>query len=192
MGMSRNLRTILLATALAAIAVSVAGATPPSNFAGVVTSRGAATDAFKVTVQEKTTVTQRYKVKVRVKGKIVTRTRTRRVEKTVDVPINTCAASSPCDFATQTVTVQPGGFSGWHHHPGLVLVVVKSGSFVRYSPDCTKQTLNAGQAFAELGEKHVAFVKNEGTTVGELLVAYITPPGAALRTEDNAPATCNP
>jgi hypothetical protein len=186
-----NARIFLLAGVLAAIAASVAGATPPSNFAGVVTSRGATSDTFKVTIPEKVTVTQKYKVKVKVKGKLVTRTRTRRVEKTVDSPINTCGASA-CDVVTQTVTVQPGGFSGWHHHPGLVLVVVKTGSVTRYSMDCTKQPYNAGQAFAELGEKHVAFVKNEGTAIAELMVTYITPPGAALRTEDNAPATCNP
>ena len=91
------------------------------------------------------------------------------------------------------MTIQPGGFSGWHHHPGLVLVVVKTGSVTRYLAEgCAKTTYNAGQAFAELGEKHVAFVRNEGSTVAELLVAYITPPGAALRFDDNAPANCNP
>ncbi|MDQ2969130.1 MAG: hypothetical protein M3R37_12535 [Actinomycetota bacterium] len=190
--------TIWLVVALAAIAASVAGATPPSNFAGVLTSRGVlSTETFKVTIPETVTVTEKYKVKVRVKGKLVTRTRTRQVQKTVDSPVNTCATSTPCDAATQTNTVQPGGFSGWHHHPGLVLVVVKSGSVTRYAPDCTKQTYNAGQGFAELGAghpgtEHTTFVKNEGTTVAELFVAYIAPSGAALRAEDNAPATCNP
>ena len=190
--MRRNLRALLVAVGVAAAATSVAGATPPVNFAGVLTARGAATDTFKVTIPETKTVTQKYKVKVKVKGKLVTRTKTRKVTKTVDTPINTCGPSTACDFATQTVTVQPGGSSGWHHHPGLVLVVVKSGSVTRYLMDCSKVTYNAGQAFAELGEKHVAFVRNEGSATAELMVAYVAPPGAALRVDDNAPSNCNP
>ena len=190
--MRKHLRALLGALALAAAATNIAGATPPVNFTAVLTARGAATDTFKITVPETKTVTQKVKVKVKVKGKLVTRTKTRKVTKTVDTPINTCGPSTACDFATQTVTVQPGGSTGWHHHPGLVLVVVKSGSVTRYLMDCSKATYNPGQAFAELGEKHVAFVRNEGTAVAELMVAFVSPPGAALRIDDNAPANCNP
>ena len=33
------------------------------------------------------------------------------------------------DVVVQTTTYAPGGFSGWHTHPGFVLVVVESGAY---------------------------------------------------------------
>ena len=32
----------------------------------------------------------------------------------------------PTDVRLQRLNVSPGGFSGWHHHPGLVIVTVAS------------------------------------------------------------------
>src|SRR5688572_12229707 len=34
---------------------------------------------------------------------------------------------SPVDFVTQEIVIAPGGSTGWHSHPGPVLVTVKSG-----------------------------------------------------------------
>src|SRR5919202_826104 len=106
--MTRNLRALLVAVAAAAAATSIAGATPPVNFVGVVTARGAATDTFKVTIPETKTVTQKYKVKVKVKGKLVTRTKTRKVTKTVDMPFLSCGGATACDVLVQTITYAPG------------------------------------------------------------------------------------
>ena len=36
------------------------------------------------------------------------------------------------DFVNATVTFEPSGSSGWHSHPGVVLVTVASGSVVAY------------------------------------------------------------
>src|SRR6202795_4656149 len=33
----------------------------------------------------------------------------------------------PTDVMVQTITFQPGGTSGWHFHPGVVILVVESG-----------------------------------------------------------------
>src|SRR3954452_13432447 len=40
------------------------------------------------------------------------------------------------DVAVATVTIEPGGSSGWHHHPGIVAVVVQSGTVTFYDESC--------------------------------------------------------
>src|ERR1700738_378901 len=39
------------------------------------------------------------------------------------------------DIAVLNIGITPGGTSGWHYHPGPVLVVVKSGTITFYSAD---------------------------------------------------------
>jgi quercetin dioxygenase-like cupin family protein len=77
------------------------------------------------------------------------------------------------------VTIQPGGWLGWHSHPGLSLLVVKSGTATFYEADdpCTPVTLPAGQTlFEPAGEVHM--VRNEGAVPLVNLVIQLTPPGA--------------
>jgi quercetin dioxygenase-like cupin family protein len=48
------------------------------------------------------------------------------------------------------VTIQPGGWLGWHSHPGLSFVVVKSGTATFYEADgCTQQVIPTGGTFFE-------------------------------------------
>jgi quercetin dioxygenase-like cupin family protein len=77
------------------------------------------------------------------------------------------------------VTIQPGGWLGWHSHPGLSLLVVKSGTGTFYEADdpCTPITIPAGQTlFEPAGEVHM--VRNEGAVPLVNLVIQLTPPGA--------------
>ena len=77
------------------------------------------------------------------------------------------------------VTIQPGGWLGWHSHPGLSFVVVKSGTASFYEADgCTRQVIPAGGTFFEsAGDVHM--VRNESTTEPLVnLVIQLTPPGA--------------
>jgi hypothetical protein len=39
------------------------------------------------------------------------------------------------DVVTQTVTFAPGGYSGWHSHPGLAILSVKSGTLTFYEAE---------------------------------------------------------
>jgi quercetin dioxygenase-like cupin family protein len=191
--MRRKTHMILLTAALAAVAASFAGATPPSGQVSLLTARGGTGgETFKLTAPQEVTVAQKYKVKVRVKGKLVTRTRTRTVKKTVDTPFVSCGPATACDVTMQNLTFQPGGYSGWHHHPGLVVVVVKSGQITRFKRDCSKQTFTAGQSFVEMGEHDLVFVKNEGSTVAEVQSTLINMIGAATRADESAPANCTP
>ena len=95
----------------------------------------------------------------------------------------------PSDFASQTITYQPGAFSGWHRHPGLVLVMVKSGAVTRYlAPDCHSITYGTGQSFIETGDDLVMQIRNEGSDPAVLYVAYVVPKDDPLRIDEPAPA----
>lgn len=86
------------------------------------------------------------------------------------------------DITHQTITIDPGATSGWHTHPGVVLVAVKQGSLVRYDEHCSATVTAAGSAFTESG-RHAGLVRNEGTAAAVVYVTYVTPVGAALRVD---------
>jgi len=96
-------------------------------------------------------------------------------------------------FTVEHLTFAPGGTTGWHVHPGPVLVIVKTGSVTKYSADdCTAQTYTAGQAFVENGPTDENMVRNDGSVPAETIVAFITPPGAPIRDDAPPPPGCNP
>lgn len=50
------------------------------------------------------------------------------------------------------VTVEPGGTSGWHTHPGPVIVSVVEGDVdITFSGDCVARSYTAGEAFVDTG-----------------------------------------
>lgn len=96
------------------------------------------------------------------------------------------------DFVVQDVALAPGGYSGWHTHPGPALVTVRRGTATLYEaddPECTPQVFSAGSAFAE-SAGHAHTVQNESTEDLELLVTYITPVGAFQRIDEPHPDHC--
>jgi quercetin dioxygenase-like cupin family protein len=101
---------------------------------------------------------------------------------------------SAIDVADQSVTIQAGGHTGWHSHPGPALVVVKTGTFTLYNgddPSCTPHVFSAGQAFVDRGGGNVHIGRNESTGIVELSVTYLLPVGAGPRTDITpAPGNC--
>lgn len=96
----------------------------------------------------------------------------------------------------QQIVIAPGGHSGWHSHPGPVVVLVKAGQISFYSgddPTCTAQTYSAGQAFIDSGQGHVHIARNESSTENlELWATYFdVPPGGAFRIDAPAPGNCS-
>jgi len=87
--------------------------------------------------------------------------------------------SGDSDFYVQDAIVGPGGFSGWHSHPGLLLVTVKSGTIDWYDANCVKHVRNTGDSFTESDENHQ--LVNSGSENTELLIAYIIKRGAPRR-----------
>ena len=102
------------------------------------------------------------------------------------------------DFVTQTVTIDPLGSSGWHAHPGVVLVTVASGSLVVYDAHCVgtvHTALTASSAFSVSGDEP-GLVRNESTTIPEVSnVTYVVPagtPNSGLRIDKAAPGCTLP
>jgi quercetin dioxygenase-like cupin family protein len=94
----------------------------------------------------------------------------------------------PADVATFGVTYDPLGSSGWHTHPGILLVVVQSGSVVR-QVGCASHTYDAGHAFVESDEQPPGQVRNpSATTPAVLTVMQIVPKGSPRRVEADPPA----
>jgi quercetin dioxygenase-like cupin family protein len=90
------------------------------------------------------------------------------------------------EFFVQDLVVGPGGYTGWHSHPGLLLVSVKEGSVDFYDAKCVKRTYTAGQSFGEGAEPHAAI--NRGTGNARMLIAYIVKKGEPRRIEAPQPA----
>jgi quercetin dioxygenase-like cupin family protein len=84
--------------------------------------------------------------------------------------------------------IVPGGSTGWHSHPGISFVNVKSGVVSEYHEDdpTTPNIYVAGQGFTEeAGGVHN--MVNEGSTDLELVAFQIIPAGATRRIDEPAP-----
>jgi quercetin dioxygenase-like cupin family protein len=110
---------------------------------------------------------------------------------------NTSDGTIPLQFGTDVamaqITVQPGGSSGWHSHPGGAIIVVREGSLTVYASvggRCETTTYGAGQAFVERpGE--VDQVLNTGTIPYVLFVTFPrVPQGANARTDEPNQNAC--
>jgi quercetin dioxygenase-like cupin family protein len=101
--------------------------------------------------------------------------------------------STSADFALAKVVIEPGGTTGWHHHPGVALVSVNSGAVTEYDKSCNKSVFKAGEGFVESnGEVHV--VRNRGKADAVLYVTFIAPtktPADGLVLLDPKPKGCN-
>jgi quercetin dioxygenase-like cupin family protein len=96
--------------------------------------------------------------------------------------------SGESDTYVQDITIAPGGYSGWHSHPGHAFVMVRSGtaSFYQASDPATPQVYPAGTGFVE--EPWVVHnAVNEGDTNLEMFVFYLLPKGAPRRIDQPAP-----
>ena len=91
------------------------------------------------------------------------------------------------------VTIQPGGTLGWHSHPGLSFVIVKSGTATFYDgddPSCTPHVIQAGSsAFEPAG--HVHIVRNEGSVPLVNVVMQLVPTGAPRLISQPSPGNCS-
>ncbi|MFI9583058.1 cupin domain-containing protein [Streptomyces sp. NPDC052236] len=92
------------------------------------------------------------------------------------------------DVVVRTITVAPGGSTGWHHHPGQLLAVVQSGTLTRTLDDCSVEVTPAGTAFIEpSGSAHRHIGRNLGSEPVVLYVTYLLPAGSPLSVDVDAP-----
>ncbi|MFE7705295.1 cupin domain-containing protein [Streptomyces sp. NPDC057486] len=91
------------------------------------------------------------------------------------------------DVTFRTITVEPGGSTGWHTHSGQLIAVVKSGTLTRTLDDCSVEVTPAGTSFIEpSGSKHRHIGRNLGTEPVVLWVTYLLPEGSALSDDAEA------
>lgn len=96
------------------------------------------------------------------------------------------------DIAVSSIAVAPGGHSGWHKHPGPVLVVVTSGTITFYhgdDPACSPMVHPTGTAFLEKGGD-VGIARNEGTGQATVVATFFLPAGRPARIDAAAPGNC--
>src|SRR5262249_26297317 len=97
------------------------------------------------------------------------------------------------DVAMAQITVDPGGSSGWHSHPGGAIIIVKTGTLTVYHSvggQCETKTYTGGQAFIERPVE-VDNVLNMGAIPYVLFVTFPrVPQGASARNDEPNPGTC--
>lgn len=106
---------------------------------------------------------------------------------TLATALNVDVASST-DILNQTVTIAPGGSTGWHGHPGTTIVAVSAGTGTFVHSDCTTTTYTAGQVLLDTpGTVHN--FRNDGTVPLIVHATYVNVPVASVfRLDRDAPA----
>jgi len=93
---------------------------------------------------------------------------------------------SPAVFVFQDTTTFPQKNSGWHYHPGLVLVTVVEGTVEWYDASCNKRLHVAGDFFTESDQIH--FIRNAGTAPLRMIITFIIAKGLTNKIYVPAPA----
>jgi hypothetical protein len=95
------------------------------------------------------------------------------------------------DVAVQRVHFDARGSSGWHHHPGIVIVAVKFGRVAVWDENCNKTRygigLKNGSVFIESGDDPGKVTSFRGATSFATFVAPNADP-PVFRIEDDPPA----
>ncbi len=82
----------------------------------------------------------------------------------------------PTDVLQTDLIFQPGGTTGWHYHPGPVVVVIKTGTLTEIHSNGCMTVHQAGTAFFEdAGEVHN--VVNFGTIPTDVYATFLSPTG---------------
>jgi hypothetical protein len=99
----------------------------------------------------------------------------------------------PSDLFVQSNVWAPGGYTGWHTHPGHSLIIVTAGTITAYDGDdasCTPKTYTVGMGFVDPGGDHIHNLRNEGGVEARTVAVQLIPAGATRRIDAPAPGTC--
>lgn len=89
------------------------------------------------------------------------------------------------------VAWEVGGTSGWHTHPGPVVVNVTKGTLELVNErDCVVRTYGAGEAFVDPGQGNVHVARNVGDTEAEAVATFLGVPDGAPATVWVPPVDC--
>lgn len=80
----------------------------------------------------------------------------------------------PTVVRMQKLEFAAGGTTGFHHHPGVVIVAIESGSLTLLDSSCATESYGAGQVFVENSDHVHTATSPNGAVV---YVTYIVPNG---------------
>jgi quercetin dioxygenase-like cupin family protein len=90
-------------------------------------------------------------------------------------------------------TIEPGGTTGWHSHPGKAVVAIQSGELTltrAVRGECRTMTYGPGEGFVEIPSV-VHMAQNEGDTPLEFgAVLFRIPPSGVTRIDQSQPGVC--
>ncbi|MEJ1934120.1 cupin domain-containing protein [Nostoc sp. NIES-2111] len=98
-------------------------------------------------------------------------------------------AKAPLDIIVRTHDYAPGRSTGWHSHPGPILIQVIEGQVTFYErddPSCTPKVVSKGQGYVDTGKGHIG--RNETGAPAKDVSVILAPVGLAFRSELEAPA----
>ncbi len=92
------------------------------------------------------------------------------------------------NFIVQEVKFSPGGTTGWHTHPGILLLslAADSGPIDWYDARCAKHVYHAGDSWTEGTKLHD--LVNSSSIDAHFVVTYVVAKGVNKRTDQPAPA----
>jgi quercetin dioxygenase-like cupin family protein len=102
-----------------------------------------------------------------------------------DAPVR-LGTRSPSVFVFQDFTLLPGGNTGWHIHPGIVLITMAEGSVDWYDAQCMKHVHSAGDFFMESDQLH--FVQNNTSSPSRMIITFVIAKGLTNKIYRPAPA----
>jgi quercetin dioxygenase-like cupin family protein len=93
---------------------------------------------------------------------------------------------NPSVYVFQDFIMNPHTNTGWHIHPGLVLITIADGSVDWYDSNCVKHFHKSGDFFRESDQLH--FVQNASDTPARLIITYIIAKGETNKIYQPAPS----
>ena len=180
----------LLVPIALALGIGAAVGTPGQGAVSSYIARGVLSDQVVVGTPRTVTITRTVRVKTK-RGRV-----SKRVKFQVPSPQELISCGSTrCDTVFQVLTIAPGGYTGWHTHPGPTFVAVTQGEGTMYrggQTGCTGVKYAVGSAFLQPSTE-VHNMRNEGSTPLVLHAFYILPPAtadAAIRVDQPQPTNC--
>lgn len=99
----------------------------------------------------------------------------------------------PTDVRVQQLVFTAGAYTGWHHHPGIVIVTVASGLITVVQADCSAKTYGPGSPNGSVFvEGHEEPMEARSAAGGTVYATYVAPDAfpRVFRIEDDA-QTCS-